>query len=586
MNQFGLFLLKSVLCTSGFALVYMFILSNERFFKLKRVYLLAGLVLSFLLPFITITYYIDLPDHSGIQTDLATRAELIRTAGGVTTSAFPMIWAVYIFGSSVLAFIFLFQGSSVIRKLKQAEVTSERSIRVIRSEKITTPFSFFSWVFVNPSISDTESREIMNHELVHVRQKHWIDLILAGLLCIIQWFNPLSWLYFHFIRQNHEYLADEGALQQTSDPAVYKAVLLNQITGSRLFNLSNSFSYSLTKKRFNMMKNIVTSPYRKFRLLLVLPVLAAILYAFASPEYRIPGGNDQANAQQQKAVKGVVLKQSGAPLPGANVQVMGTTIGTSTDGKGYFVLTGIPEDAKLAVTYIGFTSKVVKVDFSTTMAITLKSDTLNLGSAITVPPPPPPPPPVMAGFDAEDPSKAPLVYIDDKLYKGKLADVNPDNIQSMNVLTPEQAGPKYGDKGKNGVLLITLKKEGTANKASETVKTATRNDEAKDEKPGMYVMVEEMPSYPGGDQALKAWISANIKYPAEAAKKKTTGKVLVTFEVTEVGTIKNVKAVQPADPALAAEAVRVISSMKGWKAGRQNGKPVGVAMKMTVDFSL
>ena len=52
----------------------------------------------------------------------------------------------------------------------------------------------------------------MNHEAVHVRQKHWLDLLLSGLLCTLQWFNPVVWIYSRFIRQNHEYLADEVAL--------------------------------------------------------------------------------------------------------------------------------------------------------------------------------------------------------------------------------------------------------------------------------------------------------------------------------------------------------------------------------------
>ena len=126
----------------------------------------------------------------------------------------------------------------------------------------------------------------MIHELVHIRQKHWFDLLLVELLCMMQWFNPLVWMYVRFIRQNHEYLADEVALQQTSDPAVYRAVLLNQIVGAPVVGLTNSFNYSPNKKRFNMMKNIITSPYRKMKVLLILPVFAIVLYSFAKPEYK------------------------------------------------------------------------------------------------------------------------------------------------------------------------------------------------------------------------------------------------------------------------------------------------------------
>ena len=130
----------------------------------------------------------------------------------------------------------------------------------------------------------------MNHEMVHVRQKHWIDLVLSGMLCMLQWFNPLVWIYSRLIRQNHEYIADELALQRTTDPAIYRATLLNQIVGSRVVSLANSFNYSLSKKRFEMMKNIITSPYRKIKVLLILPVFAIVLYAFAKPEYSYETG--------------------------------------------------------------------------------------------------------------------------------------------------------------------------------------------------------------------------------------------------------------------------------------------------------
>ena len=52
---------------------------------------------------------------------------------------------------------------------------------------------------------------IMNHEREHIQQRHWLDLLLVELMCIVQWFNPFAWIYVHLVRQNHEYLADEQA---------------------------------------------------------------------------------------------------------------------------------------------------------------------------------------------------------------------------------------------------------------------------------------------------------------------------------------------------------------------------------------
>src|SRR5664280_1621007 len=90
--------------------------------------------------------------------------------------------------------------------------------------------------------------------------------LLVELLRILQWFNPFVWIYAHLVRQNHEYLADEMALQRTSNPAIYQATLLNQMLGVPVISLANSFSYSLNKKRFKMMKKSIDSPFRKLKM--------------------------------------------------------------------------------------------------------------------------------------------------------------------------------------------------------------------------------------------------------------------------------------------------------------------------------
>ena len=99
-------------------------------------------------------------------------------------------------------------------------------------------------------------------------------------------------------------------------------------------------------------------------------------------------------------------------------------------------------------------------------------------------------------------------------------------------------------------------------------------------------MVEEMPVFPGGEEAMMTWILSNTKYPAEAVKEKISGLVLVSFTVTSTGKVQDVKAVRSVYPALDAEAVRVIKSMPDWKPGKQNGKAVDVEFTVPVQFKL
>lgn len=150
----------------------------------------------------------------------------------------------------------LLMGKAIRRSVK----TENGEARLVRVAGFRSSFSFFNYVFINPSTDENEVKEIVNHELVHINQKHWLDLILTEVLRILQWMNPFAWIYTGFIRVNHEYMADEGALQSTSDPACYRAALINQLFRSPVISLSNSFNYSLNKKRFDMMKKIFTSP--------------------------------------------------------------------------------------------------------------------------------------------------------------------------------------------------------------------------------------------------------------------------------------------------------------------------------------
>ena len=99
-------------------------------------------------------------------------------------------------------------------------------------------------------------------------------------------------------------------------------------------------------------------------------------------------------------------------------------------------------------------------------------------------------------------------------------------------------------------------------------------------------VVEQMPEYPGGTGELMKYLSANVKYPAEASKKGIQGRVIVQFVVEKDGTISNVKVVNNADEQLKEEAIRVVKTMPKWVPGKQNGKEVRVKYTLPVTFRL
>ena len=111
----------------------------------------------------------------------------------------------------------------------------------------------------------------------------------------------------------------------------------------------------------------------------------------------------------------------------------------------------------------------------------------------------------------------------------------------------------------------------------------TKENKIKD---GVYLEVEEMPEYPGGEQALMNDLIGSIKYPDEAKKNGIQGKVFVSFVVDEQGKVTNAKIERGVDPALDAESLRVVNGLKTWKPGKEKGKIVKVAYTIPINYAL
>lgn len=102
----------------------------------------------------------------------------------------------------------------------------------------------------------------------------------------------------------------------------------------------------------------------------------------------------------------------------------------------------------------------------------------------------------------------------------------------------------------------------------------------------VFFIVDEMPEYPGGDEALRKDISEIVKYPVEAQKNKISGKVYVTFVVNTEGKIVDSKIARGVNPSLDKEALRVMNILKTWTPGKQNGKAVKVQYTVPINFAL
>ncbi|MDD2306891.1 MAG: M56 family metallopeptidase [Prolixibacteraceae bacterium] len=152
----------------------------------------------------------------------------------------------------------------------------------------------------------------------------------------------------------------------------------------------------------------------------------------------------------------------------------------------------------------------------------------------------------------------------------------------LNVITESDDYKLKTDAASGRVTLVSK-----TNKVGELtvtgLATQEKSDKAQDE---VFVVVDEMPEYPGGVMALRTFLASNVKYPIEAQKKGIQGKVFVNFVVEKDGTVGLVKIARGVDPSLDAEALRVVKLLTNWKPGKEKGKDVRVSYTVPIQFKL
>ena len=154
---------------------------------------------------------------------------------------------------------------------------------------------------------------------------------------------------------------------------------------------------------------------------------------------------------------------------------------------------------------------------------------------------------------------------------------------------PEEEMKNQDDLQKTKTTIGAFNVQGNDEVGGEVLKAKeeiAQPEPPKEEENKVFDVVEEQPSFPGGQGALMQWLSDNIKYPVIAAENGVPGRVIVQFVVSKTGSISDVKVVRGVDPSLDREAVRVVSQMPKWTPGRQNGTTVNVRYTLPVTFRL
>lgn len=298
------YLLESAFCLACLYALYWIFLRRETFFQWNRAYLLLAPVLAFTLPALhipitqppaaesvpavqqnwTLAPEFDLPTWiENAQTAQQTVGQALEQSLGWCTLG-EVLWWLYLIVTAVLLIHLIVRIYRLLAFLRRCNFDpQEGGIRLATGPKSTPLASFFGIVFWHPGTTDEqEQRYLIEHELVHVRQWHSLDLILMELLIAFQWFNPLLYIYRRSLRSVHEYIADAVVVNRLGRRHAYAQLLVRRQHQPRRqpSEFVNTF-HSFIKNRLEMLAKMPSRPYRRAKYLLALPLFAALMLLFS-----------------------------------------------------------------------------------------------------------------------------------------------------------------------------------------------------------------------------------------------------------------------------------------------------------------
>ena len=533
MSAVLLYSIKSAIVLTMLYLPYMLMLRRESFFRFNRMVLLSILLLSLVLPLCNIPWMsldhqpvvqaaqlqmleLGIPVH--VLPEVQVIASPLRGGREGSFSLFHLLTFIYIIGMAALLMARLWQIARLQFGLKQGVLwhNDEQGVRIYCHSGDVAPFSWMRNIVINEKDYDEAGREIVLHEMGHIQGRHSWDVVLLTLVQMLQWWNPLCYVLGISLRDVHEYEADNFVLEQGVSAQGYQLLLIRKAVGSGGYPFANSFNHSLTKKRITMMKKSKSNPWMKSKALYVIPVAALALSAFATPKFVAPieetvtklegkGTENSANLQVLEQEMNPAAQKDMTQSSTENV-ILEEVKQQDTEGRPLFVLDG----------------KIIEV-----------SKDVNFGT-----------------MNSEEQFSS-------------LLNINVEDIESITVLKNEEATKIWGDKGANGVIVITTKSKDDVKELVKKLPGAEMDDDGNITVGGksvakimledktifnnndtIYNVVKERAKFPGGDEACFKFLSENVRYPKLCHEFGVQGRVIVRFVVEKDGSITHVEKVR------------------------------------------
>ncbi|RCR69466.1 M56 family metallopeptidase [Larkinella punicea] len=299
LTNFFLYLVQSSVAISTCALVYRLFLCRLTYFQWNRVYLLGSLLLSLAIPVLLSTGLFNEEADPGVISSLplnwskrSVNAFLPTRDTTSTTLSSPfweyLLLTLYLVGCLYKTWHFAQNLKTIFKLIPPGQpIWNRASCRVFIQSRWPT-FSFLNCIFLHSGISaltHEEQEQVLQHEEVHVRQRHSLDVLLYELAGIVFWFNPIVTYLSVSIRQVHEYIVDEVVTRANNNVRMYGYLLLKLTTQPSFIPILNTFSNKQIFQRIQMLTQTRSRPIQKLTFLIVLPllVLTLVLCSFLQP---------------------------------------------------------------------------------------------------------------------------------------------------------------------------------------------------------------------------------------------------------------------------------------------------------------
>ena len=650
MFDFLIYLAQSALCLAALYLIFKVAMSHETLHRLNRILLLGSIVLSAMLPLCRVKVvkeYDATPTTtiSSVEIDDMVVAEVAELGVDYISLLKDVAVMIFIVGVAFMLVRLAYGIYSVWRLIHSGRVSviAEDATLTVVSE-LSTPFSWFGHIVVSEEDIEQSRQMILEHELAHIRLRHSWDVMFADLALCLWWFNPAMWLLRRELQNLHEYQADDAVLNRGIDAKSYQMLLIKRAVGSRLHSVANCLNHSKLQNRITMMCKKTSSRWAAAKALLVLPVVAISLSAFATTVYVPRNVQDKVteNSVNDKELKVATIEISGSKIYLNDNLISAEALDVVIEDYRLQTLIYNENDAESKRTYEAIHNTLkrngnidaiyangkrpeiynvriadgkiylndeqvtieqlkAKADENPATLINLQADAdTSMGMVADV----------KNAFRSTSHAVKVNYYKEDKpkpihIVSGKvipIEDVNkidPNTFSSVVVYKSyKDEFSKYGiteEQAKNGVVVIELKKEGEVNTAQSETKSAdikvvgysTREKDSAQQKDLAYIKVEKMPTFQGGDlNEFRNWMQSQIKYPAEAAAKNISGRVIFSFVVEKDGSTSEYTVLQSPDKSLADEVERIFKTCPKWEAGTQRGEKVRVKYTVPIVFNL